>query len=111
MQTDIRLIPGQTVIVLRHYTMDRWQAGWETRKLVIASDTAASVISRTETTVDVILSGGCRYTFPIAKVRRIEDYEAGRHRHSLVNPEHEDYVQKIEGHAAYAIRCAQEGTN
>lgn len=99
--------PGDTIIVLRHYTMDLWQAGWETRKLVIANDTAASFISRTETTVTVILSGGCRGTFPISKISRLGDYVAGEHRHSLINPAHEDDVQSRE-YAAYAIACAQE---
>ena len=106
MQTYTDLIPGQTVIVLRHYETDHLNI----RKLAIAYDMAASVISRTATTVDVILSGGCRYTFPIEQIRRLGDYVGGE-RHSLVNPEHEDYVQKIEGHAAYAIRCAQEEAN
>lgn len=99
--------PGDTIIVRRHYTMNLWQAGWETRKLVIANDTAASFISRTETTVTVILSGGCRGTYPISAITRLDEYVPGLTPHSLIDPIHEDDVQTRE-HADYAIACAQQ---
>lgn len=95
--------PGDTIIITRHY-------GGSPRRLKLASDTPASFISRTQMTVDVILSGGCRCTFPMQHVMRLDEYWPGLTPHSLIDPAHDDDVQTRE-HADYAIHCAQEGAN
>ncbi len=87
--------PGDTVIIRRHFAN------------ALKSDTPASFVSLCNggSEAEVILSGGCRATFRQSDVIKLADYKAGEKRHSLIDPQHEDEVQRRE-HGDWAKQIA-----